>query len=142
MANQNGQIGVILTPERYQELLDIERAYVTKTPLNSVEEDLNSVPKSIPEESKKAAIQPTHTYEDRPYAVVTKSKIKVRGIFEKLFAHPALAPYMSQVDKKVLEDLGSRWLPVTIYKTLYENIDGEVWVRMEDEFNNKFKPVK
>lgn len=107
-------------------------------PLNSLEKDLNKVDNKLLD----ADLVPTHTYEGNPYAILSASKIKVRGILDKLMAHPVIGPALATVPKDVLEAASSKWLPVIIYKTLYENVDGEIWVRMEEEFKAKFQPVK
>lgn len=55
--------------------------------------------------------RPTYWYKDKPYKILTKSKIK----------------------------LGGEWQDVIIYKTKYKNPDGKIWVRLESEFIGLFK---
>ena len=35
---------------------------------------------------------------------------------------------------------GDKWILVIIYECQYENPDGQIWVREEKEFFEKFKP--
>ena len=37
--------------------------------------------------------------------------------------------------------IGQKWIPVLIYKCLYDNPDGSIWVREEGEFWRLFKEV-
>jgi hypothetical protein len=38
--------------------------------------------------------------------------------------------------------IGERWIDVVIYKCLYENPDGDVWVREKEQFYKLFTPVE
>jgi hypothetical protein len=53
-----------------------------------------------------------YTYKDKDYSLFAKSKIKI----------------------------GDEWKGVVIYKALYDNPDGEYWVRFEEDFLKLFKP--
>lgn len=151
MAQQNQPIGVILTEERYQELLAFEAKCskgsvitVDTNVLNSVEQDLNKVPKTTKQAAEEVIREnyPKYTYEDKQYAVLANSQIKVRGILDKFMAHPVIGAALKTVDPKVLEEVGKKWLPVVVYKSLYHNPDGDIWTRMKEEFYGKFKEVK
>lgn len=52
-----------------------------------------------------------YMFKDKPYQILTESKIKI----------------------------GDTWEDVIIYKCLYLNIDGMLWVRFKKEFEEKFK---
>ncbi len=51
-----------------------------------------------------------YSYKDKPYEIVSESKIKI----------------------------GGTWIDVVIYKCLYENPDGMIWVREKKEFFSLF----
>lgn len=52
-------------------------------------------------------------YKDKPYRILRQSKIKWNG----------------------------QWHDVIIYECLYDNMEGDWWVRPEEEFFNLFKPL-
>jgi len=49
---------------------------------------------------------------DKPYRIVTESKMKISNL----------------------------WIDVVIYEALYENKDGQIWVREKGSFYELFKP--
>lgn len=51
-------------------------------------------------------------YKDKPYQLVHMTKIKLNGI----------------------------WQEAVLYKCLYVNPNGMLWVRLKDDFFNNFKP--
>lgn len=63
---------------------------------------------------RKSDIHGTYYYNDKPYKILYKSKIKIEG----------------------------RWEECVIYKCLYKNPDGLIWVRMKDEFFKLFATNK
>ena len=58
-------------------------------------------------------VTPEHIYyyKDKPYFIVTESKMKIEGV----------------------------WYPCIIYQCLYENPDGMIWVRKTEDFFELFK---
>ena len=52
-------------------------------------------------------------YKDRPYKILYETVIKE----------------------------GDIWIPVVIYVCLYDNSDGNIWVRKTDEFDKKFSSI-
>ena len=55
-----------------------------------------------------------YIYKGNLYVIFIKTKMKVNGV----------------------------WIDCVIYQTLYDNQDGEFWVRSSDEFYQLFKEVK
>jgi len=54
-----------------------------------------------------------YLYKGNPYEIAAESKAKIDGI----------------------------WIDVIIYRCLYINPDGQVWVRTKEEFESLFEPV-
>lgn len=48
-------------------------------------------------------------------------------------------PYKKLADSKI--KIGDLWLPVVIYECQYENNDGKIWVREENQFLQLFKQL-
>jgi len=55
-----------------------------------------------------------YIYKEKPYYIVEETSIKV----------------------------GGTWIPCIIYATLYENPDGELWVRFKEDFFNLFEKTE
>jgi hypothetical protein len=53
-------------------------------------------------------------YKDRPYRILYHSQMKIEGV----------------------------WIPCIVYKCLYENHDGDIWVRSEKQFFELFHKTK
>lgn len=140
MGNE-GQIGVILTPQRYADLINKEHQLSSISNVKSAQQDVEKNLNEVPQQQ--VGTPKIFEYEGSKYHVLDEGNIKVRGIFEKLFVHPKLSPFLSQVPKETLDELGTRWLPVVIYKPVLSSAtENTICVRMADEFNAKFKEVK
>jgi hypothetical protein len=70
-------------------------------------------------------------FKNKPYLLLCESKIKAEGIAEALEGYG-----VTQTDVISPE---MDWIEVVIYMCLYENPDGQIWVREKNEFYSKFK---
>lgn len=74
-------------------------------------------------------------FKDKPYKILHESKIKLNGIIDLLSSINSNKVWMERV---LVEEHGE-WIDVIIYQALYENPDGQIWVREKNEFYEKFK---
>lgn len=132
--NLNGTVGVLLTPDRFQDLLNKEHQLsaltpAPKQPLNTIEQEVNRVdgPKDEPK---------FFEYEGKKYAFISDATINVGSILHKFAAHPSLAPLVAAIPPEVKETISTRWLPVVAYKDLESNA---IEIRMREEFYASFK---
>lgn len=74
-------------------------------------------------------------YQGKKYEKLATSKIKLTGIIA-YFRSIGL-----NIPEKIEKDMLScgKWIPVEIYKAMYHNIDGQIWVRTQAEFKQLFK---
>lgn len=73
-------------------------------------------------------------YKDKPYKILYKTKMKLSGLF-RIFKYD-----FELVPKRLMTMDEDDWIHVVIYECQYENSEGQVWVRENDEFFQKFKP--
>jgi hypothetical protein len=73
-------------------------------------------------------VNKVYRFKGKPYLFVAQSKIKLSGLVD--------AGYVFTDD--VPEELPD-WVDVVIYKCLYDNPDGEIWVREASQFYKLFE---
>lgn len=78
---------------------------------------------------ERGASNTVYYFKDKPYEILYRSKMKTEDFFKL-----AIGSYNEQIG-----NWKSPWTEVVIYKCLYYNPDGEVWVREINEFFEKFK---
>lgn len=78
---------------------------------------------------------PVYYYKGKPYAKIVETKIKASGILDFVSGMNSNKRY---VDLIFVEKC-NEWVDVVIYECLYENPDGQIWVREKTQFYELFK---
>lgn len=80
-------------------------------------------------------IQNIKYYKGKKYEKIITSKIKLTGIIDYFNSIGLVIP--EYIQEQMLSK--GKWIPVEIYKTMYHNPDGSIWVRTQQEFKELFK---
>jgi hypothetical protein len=75
----------------------------------------------------------TYYYKDKPYKIVAHSKIKLSGLADLFYIYNPEGYYMGNITHD------EEWINVVIYQCLYDNPDGDIWVREREQFYELFK---